>query len=348
MSRRPVVQFGLAGLCAQSPTGDVSEFHDELVQIVELTRLAELEGLDSVWLSEHHFSDDCYLPSVLPMLGALAAETERIKLSTNVALAPMYQPLRLAEDCAVLDHLSDGRFMIGLGLGYRHVEFAGLGVDRSQRGAQTEEVLTVLKQAWSGKPVTTGSDATEVIVTPPPLTPGGPAVLVGALAEVGVRRARTLADGWIAPLLSKVSHAEKRVRWLRRGEDDDLSGFHVGLTFTGFIGGDDAWETVSVGALHVESRYRTWLHEADDIRGLRGKQIDYGSATGGPPEHFVCGTPDDVYERLVPWVEFLRALPSGAIPHVTFRLTWPSTRPQDNAESVRLFAREVVPRLKEL
>src|SRR6266511_944255 len=152
MSRAEPVRFGLAGLCAQSPSGTAKEFHQELGQLIAVSRIAEDEQLDSLWLSEHHFSDDCYLPSVIPVLGALAQETERVTLSTNVALAPMYSPLRLAEDCAVIDHLSRGRFMLGLGLGYREVEFRGLGVPRETRGARTEHVLRVLKQAWCGTP----------------------------------------------------------------------------------------------------------------------------------------------------------------------------------------------------
>jgi alkanesulfonate monooxygenase SsuD/methylene tetrahydromethanopterin reductase-like flavin-dependent oxidoreductase (luciferase family) len=192
------------------------------------------------------------------------------------------------------------------------------------------------------------SGGREVVVTPPPYRQEGPPVLVGALAEIGMRRAATHADGWIAPLLSQVAHADKRLRWLLDERNGDLDGFHIALTFTGFVGGDDAWQRVAKGALNVEAQYRRWMQEADEFKGLRNKPIDFGSTPGGPPEHFVCGTPDEVYDRLVPWVHFLNTLPSAAIPHVAFRLTWPSTDASGNAESVRLFAREVVPRLREL
>lgn len=341
------VGFGVAGLCAQSPSGTREEVHRELHQIVAVGRIAEEEGLDSLWLSEHHFSTDCYLPAIMPMLAALAQETERVKLSTNVALAPMYHPLRLAEDCAVIDHLAGGRLMLGLGLGYREEEFAGLGVDRRRRGALTEEVLTTLKAAWDGKPVQAGPDSRSVVVTPPPFQAGGPPLLLGALAEVGVRRARRLGDGWIAPLLSEVRHAEKRLRWLLDEGNGDLDGFHIGLTFNAFVAASDAWAKVRPGALHAERQYRSWLQAAGDIKSLENKPLDTGGEPDGAPAHFVCGTPEEVTARLQPWYDYLLTLPEGVIPHITIRLTWPSVDEAANAESVRLFAREVVPALRD-
>lgn len=342
------IRFGLAGLTAQSPSGSSEEFHRELEYLVGLGRLAETEGLDSLWLSEHHFSTDLYLPSVLPVMASIARETERVTVATNVALAPMYHPLRLAEDCAVVDHLSSGRFMLGLGLGYRAEEFEGLGVDRRRRGADTESLLQLLRRAWAGESVSVHPDGRAVTVTPPPFQAGGPPLLVGSLAEVGVRRAARYADGWIAPLLSKVSHAERRLGWISDERDGRLDGFHVVLTFSTFVAGTDAWSRVADGALHVENQYRVWLQEADDIPALRGQPSSHQPADIGAPEHFICGTPDEVFEQLAPWARFLRQLPGGIVPHMTLRLTWPSVDPRDNTESVRLFAREVVPRLQEV
>ena len=118
-------------------------------EIVELAVEAERIGLESVWTSEHHFVDDGYMPSQLPVLAAIAERTERIALGTGVLLAPMFDPLHLAEDAATVDVLSNGRLILGLGIGWREEEFVGLGGAEGHKGRRLEAIVEVLRQAWS-------------------------------------------------------------------------------------------------------------------------------------------------------------------------------------------------------
>ena len=89
-------------------------------------------GLDLVWFTEHHFLDDGYLPSWVPMAGAIAARTKRVRLSSDVCLLPFNHPVRLAEDLAVLDNISNGRIEVGVGMGYAPHEFRGFGLPVSR------------------------------------------------------------------------------------------------------------------------------------------------------------------------------------------------------------------------
>ena len=118
------MKVGVGLFTGQIPPGSDRTFHRDYADILELTEAVESAGLDSAWVSEHHFAGDGYLPALVPMLAAMAARTERIELGTGVILAPFHDPLRLAEDIAVADQISGGRVICGLGIGWRP-EIAG-------------------------------------------------------------------------------------------------------------------------------------------------------------------------------------------------------------------------------
>ena len=117
---------------------------------VKQAAYADEHGLDAIMLSEHHMSEDGYLPSPVPVAAAMAAVTRRIPIQIAALLVNLHDPIRLAEDVAVLDLLSGGRVAYTLGLGYRRSEYDLFGAAWASRGADIEARIGVLKQAWSG------------------------------------------------------------------------------------------------------------------------------------------------------------------------------------------------------
>ncbi len=161
---------------------------DELYSAaLDMAQFADQQGFHMITLSEHHGTDDGYLPSPLPLAGCMVGRTRRVSISVVALLLPLYDPLKLAEDLAVLDIASGGRVSIVAGLGYRPEEYEMLGREFERRGALMDEGLELLIRAWSGEPFE--HEGRRIHLTPRPLTQPRPPVLVGGMSRLGARRA---------------------------------------------------------------------------------------------------------------------------------------------------------------
>src|SRR6478736_5964041 len=168
------------------PFADV--YRDELDLIVH----AEALGFDTIWLTEHHFADDGYSPSIIPLAAAIAARTERVRIGFNLLLLPLHNAVSLAEDIATLDVLSNGRIDVGLGQGYARHEFAGYGIDRGERLGRFREGLDVLRGLWTEQPFSYDGSFYQIDaarLSPRPVQQPAPPLWIGATSEAGVRRA---------------------------------------------------------------------------------------------------------------------------------------------------------------
>jgi alkanesulfonate monooxygenase SsuD/methylene tetrahydromethanopterin reductase-like flavin-dependent oxidoreductase (luciferase family) len=328
--------FGL--ITAQRFPGDRRGDQELYADALSLAAEAERLGFDSVWVSEHHFLDDGYMPSLLPVCAAIAARTTTVRIGTALLLAPLIDPLRLAEDAATVDLLAAGRLILGLGLGWREEEFTALGIDPSERVARLERAFDVLRGAW-GEGLVDG-----VSVTPKPAQPGGPPLWIGALAERAVRRAGRIADGFMATEVTPESFAEQ-VRWTREeleraGRDPD--DFAYSLHLPTFAWPDeDAWERV-----REHHWYITWKYE--DMEEARGRTPPSAPLPPLPAaredelrESIVLGTPEQVAEQIAAFREA-----AGGDLHYIARLYWPGMDTALQREAMAVFAEDVLPRVR--
>ena len=169
-------------------------YAERLQQIAD----AEQLGFDSCWLTEHHFCDDGYTPSPLLLASAIGARTRSMRLGTNLMLLPLHDPVRVAEDAATLSLVTGGRFDLGVGIGYRQMEFDQFGRKLTHRPSLIEEGIEILRRSWSGKPVNFSGKRFEVgdlCVTPTP--ENAPAILLGGMAVPAIERAARVADGFL-------------------------------------------------------------------------------------------------------------------------------------------------------
>ena len=164
----------------------------------EVTRAEDL-GFDSVWMEEHHSVTDHYWPSPLTVLAGYATRTTRLRLGTDILVAPFHHPVRLAEDAAMLDVMSGGRLILGVAIGYKPDEFALYGAELEKRGARFEEQLDIVKRLWAGEHVTHRGRFYTVDgrLEPKPVARPHPPIWIGGWGELTLKRAATLADNWI-------------------------------------------------------------------------------------------------------------------------------------------------------
>lgn len=131
--------------------GSPQPMHEIYRDFLEEAVLAEELGFNAVWASEHHFSPDAWSPSPVPFLAAVAARTQRIRIGTYVLLLPLHNPVRIAEDFAVLDNISGGRIDLPVGVGSATEEFHTFGVPFGERLGRMFEGLTVIERCFTGE-----------------------------------------------------------------------------------------------------------------------------------------------------------------------------------------------------
>ncbi|MEU9604526.1 LLM class flavin-dependent oxidoreductase [Streptomyces sp. NPDC048057] len=173
-----------------APGATPDELADRYRTAVDMAVYADEHGVDSVQTEEHHGAENHWIPSPIPFAGAVLGATRRIAVTVCALLGPLYDPLRLAEDIAVLDLVGRGRLVTVAGIGYRRAEYEQLGVDWDRRGRLQDELLETLLAAWTGEPFRYRGRT--VRVTPRPYSRPHPPLFVGGSSRAAARRAARL------------------------------------------------------------------------------------------------------------------------------------------------------------
>jgi probable F420-dependent oxidoreductase len=296
-------------------------------------------GFTGLWLSEHHFVDDGYLPSPLVVAAAIAARTRRLTIGTNVLLLPMHHPLRVAEDAAVVQLISGGRFVLGVGQGYVQHEFEALGFDRKYRPSLLEEGVEVIKHAWEEG--STGYEGKRWRFDDLPFEPRPekrPPIYVGAFADPAIDRAVRLADGFLASTGGgSLADTYRRVRetLARHGRDDE--DFPIVASGVVYVHEDPerALADVAPAISYQRSRYAEWGTDRDRPRPEPVRPEDL------PWERYLVGSPDEVAEGLI------RLHQEAPYDHYCYWGRLPGITHEQALANARLFASEVMPKVRD-
>ncbi len=169
-----------------------------LDEAIEVIAAASHMGFDWVSMGQHWMSHPTIWPQPFPFLSRIAPETGSMQLKTSVLLVPLLNPVEIAENVATLDHLSHGRFVLGVAVGYREQELKAVGLTRKDRAPKLEESLRIMKALWSGEEVSIEGRYTVVEKGRMGFTPfqkPHPPIEMGAQSESATRRAARMGDG---------------------------------------------------------------------------------------------------------------------------------------------------------
>lgn len=303
-------------------------------ETLDLIAWTEDQGFGGAWVPEHHLAEDGYLPAPLVTLAAIAARTRRMRIGTAVALGPLYNPVRFAEDCAVLDILAQGRLDVGLAIGYRRRETAAFGVDFTRRGARFDEFLQIVTRLWDGETVDFEGKHFQIsgAAIMPPAPRGRIPLYIGGFADKAMERVARYGQGYIGSADVCGLYADKL-----REQGKDAAAARIRITGLTTVVAEDpeaAMEELAPYFLHVNNSYGAWFNEdkALGMGGMKSMDLDAYKASGD----LQILTPDAA-------IAFFRAL-QARIPIEHYIMMMPPGLPAERFKHYAgLFAAEVMP-----
>lgn len=259
-------------------------WNDVYRETLDLVAWSEAAGFHGAWVPEHHAAEDGYLPTPNIALAAMAARTSTIRIGAAVAIAPLYHPVRFAEECAVLDILSGGRLETAVAIGYRRREYDMHGGSFAQRGSRFDEFLHIVRALWAGETVYfSGRHYTirNARIVPSPFR-GRIPIYIGGFTDRALERVAEHADGYLGNEEAYDLYVEKL---RQRGKDTSNAAIRVpGLFLTVAEDPEKAMEELAPYYHHVFACYSAWIAEDNAIGmenpGLRPMDVETFKRSG--------------------------------------------------------------------
>ncbi|MFB7177035.1 LLM class flavin-dependent oxidoreductase [Streptomyces sp. NPDC056257] len=316
------------------PNGTPESLSARYKAALEMARYADDRGIDTIQTEEHHGTDNNWLPSPFAFAGAVFGATRRIAVTVSAIIGPLYDPLKVAEDIAVLDLLSGGRLVTVAGIGYRPAEYEQHGVEWGRRGRLQDELLETLLKAWTGEPFEFRGRT--VRVTPTPFTRPHPLLLVGGSSEAAARRAARLG----LPFFPSAHLPELEAYYNARLAEYGTEGFCM-------------MPAAETPLLHIaEDPDRVWaehgerfLHEAGMYASWQNKDIR--SAVRSAARSVAELRAEGVYRILTPDEAVAYARGAGEAGNLVLHPLCGGMPLDEGWRSLHLLCEQVLPRLKD-
>ena len=314
----------------------------ELERAIDIVHAARDAGFDGI-RAGHHWLHPWRFFQPLALFARIAPEAGDMDMITVVFLLPQHNPFDIAEQCSTLDIISNGHFKLGVGLGYREVEFEAAGMEKKQRVGRMEEAIGILRRLWAGEEFTYRGRhfrCTNARIGLMPLTKGGPPIYMGGASEAAARRAGRIADGWTPVgwaarsrlLPMRVAYKAARREAGKPGLGHILTGRYIHIARTRRQALDEAREYMQ--GLWNNDRYRG----GNIMEGGKGIDIER-SWEEVLQDRVVVGTVDEVVEGLIAFSKEI------GITHLSVSFNDPRWPHQKRLDTIKFLGKEVLPHL---
>jgi alkanesulfonate monooxygenase SsuD/methylene tetrahydromethanopterin reductase-like flavin-dependent oxidoreductase (luciferase family) len=226
---------------------------------IEMCAWGDTNGIGTVHLSEHHGSPDGYCPSPLVFASAIAARTQHMRLFISALIAPLHDPVQLAEDLTVLDIISRGRVIPILSGGYREEEFLAVGKELSVRRQYMDDIGPFLNKAWSGE--TFEYQGRTITITPQPFSQPRPMLLMGGSSKAAARRAAREADFFVPSGPEIFEFYRDELKLLGKPDPGPMPAAPSTVTFIA-EDPDAYWQQIAPHVQHETNMYAHWAEQA--------------------------------------------------------------------------------------
>lgn len=339
----PKIKFGIFPITEDWPDGgDMVRVYND---IIAEAKAAEASGFDSCLITEHHQQADGYFPNPLMVSAGVARETTTLKVGTCVALAPLYNPIRLTEDAALVDVLSGGRLVLGLGASYVSEDLAAFGVDVNRRGALMEDTTRFLKEAWTRDNLDFDGEVyhfKNMRVTPKPVQRPHPPVWLGAWTPGGLRRAGRLGDAWVTDVINTLPTLKSFAEIYRKSAEKNGNPSRIAVLRECWVAPstDQALEEYAEFVMHSHRFYYQaggyspvadpWITELNSVDEFNYEKV--------AADRFIVGSPEHCIAEIERWHEELGS------DYFVMRFRHPAGPEHPAAlASIRLFGEKVIP-----
>jgi alkanesulfonate monooxygenase SsuD/methylene tetrahydromethanopterin reductase-like flavin-dependent oxidoreductase (luciferase family) len=311
-------------------------------EILEHVRVARECGFASIWAGQHFLSHPYQMLQTVPLLARVSAEAGDMTLGTGIALLPLLNPVEAAEHAATLHAIAGGRFVYGVGAGYRHEEDRAFGLTRGRRAGAFEAKLAVVRSLLAGERVTAAGDGYELqeaALAPVPSPP--PPIWIAANSDAAVERAARLGDAWFINPHTRLDELERQIAIF---DATRAAAGRPARAVTPIIKevcvAETDEEALACASPYLEAKYESYVAwgQSEVLPGgdtLR-REFDALSAEG----RFVIGSPESCATQLQEHIERL------GVDHIVVRVQWPGMPSEPAVRSIRLLAGEVLPALR--